>query len=64
MVPYRETMQHVLDYKSECRIHPRISAIFGLHRVDDAFNYYATVPNGKVLIDMKDHDRLTLHDDP
>ncbi|XP_071632412.1 quinone oxidoreductase-like protein 2 isoform X2 [Temnothorax longispinosus] len=55
-----ETMQHVLDYKSECAIRPRISAIFGLHRVNDAFNYHATVPSGKVLIDMKDRDRLTL----
>ncbi|XP_036148352.1 quinone oxidoreductase-like protein 2 homolog [Monomorium pharaonis] len=60
---YRETMEHVLDYKSDCAIRPRISAIFGLHRVSDAFNYYATVPSGKVLIDMKDHDRLTLYDE-
>ncbi|XP_011175544.2 quinone oxidoreductase-like protein 2 homolog [Solenopsis invicta] len=60
---YRETMQHVLDYKSECAIRPRISAIFGLHHVNDAFNYYATVPSGKVLIDMKDRDRITLCDD-
>ncbi|XP_011688310.1 PREDICTED: uncharacterized protein LOC105450256 [Wasmannia auropunctata] len=60
---YRETMQHVLDYKSECAIRPRVSAIFGLHRVNDAFNYYATVPSGKVLIDMKDRDRLTLCDE-
>lgn len=59
---YRETMQQVLDYKSECTIRPRVSAIFGLHHVNDAFNYYATVPSGKVLIDMKDRDRLTLYD--
>lgn len=60
----RGTMQHVLDYKSKCTIRPQISAIFGLHRVNDAFNYYATVPSGKVLIDMKDRDRLTLSDEP
>ncbi|XP_011645095.1 quinone oxidoreductase-like protein 2 homolog [Pogonomyrmex barbatus] len=61
---YRETMQHVLDYKSECVIRPRISAIFGLHRINDAFDYYATVPSGKVLIDMKNRDRFTLYDKP
>jgi len=56
-------MQHVLDYKSEYVIRPRVSAIFGLHHVNDAFNYYGTVPSGKVLIDMKDRDRLTLCDE-
>lgn len=56
-------MQHVLDYKSECAIRPRISAIFGLRRVNDAFQHYATVPSGKVLIDTKNDDRLTLYDD-
>ncbi|EGI67836.1 hypothetical protein G5I_03562 [Acromyrmex echinatior] len=60
---YRETMQHVLDYKSECAIRPRISAIFGLNHINDAFNYYAKVPSGKVLIDLKDHDRLILYDE-
>ncbi|XP_018317053.1 quinone oxidoreductase-like protein 2 [Mycetomoellerius zeteki] len=60
---YRETMQHVLDYKSECAIRPRISAIFGLNHINDAFNYYAAVPSGKVLIDLKDRDRLTLCDE-
>ncbi|XP_070511413.1 quinone oxidoreductase-like protein 2 [Cardiocondyla obscurior] len=63
-VVYREIMQHVLDLKSEYAIRPRISAIFGLHRVNDAFDYYAMVPSGKVLIDMKNRDRLTLHDEP
>ncbi|KAG5335479.1 QORL2 protein, partial [Acromyrmex heyeri] len=61
-VVYRETMQHVLDYKSECAIRPRVSAIFGLNHINDAFNYYAKVPSGKVLIDLKDHDRLTIYD--
>ncbi|XP_032683088.1 quinone oxidoreductase-like protein 2 [Odontomachus brunneus] len=56
---YRETMQQLLDYHAECAIHPRASAIFGLHRVDEAFNYYTTVPGRKVLIDMKDCNRLT-----
>ncbi|KYN44872.1 Quinone oxidoreductase-like protein 2 [Trachymyrmex septentrionalis] len=60
---YRETMQHVLDYKSECAIRPRVSAIFGLNHINDAFNYYAAVPSGKVLIDLKDHNRLTLYDE-
>ncbi|EFN73841.1 Quinone oxidoreductase-like protein 2 [Camponotus floridanus] len=59
---YRETMQHLLDYHSECAIRPRISAIFGLHRINDAFDYYTTVPSGNVLIDMKDLDRLTVCD--
>lgn len=56
-------MQHLLDYHSECTIRPRISAIFGLHRVNDAFDYYTTVPSGNVLIDMKDLDRLTVCDE-
>lgn len=56
-------MRHVLDYHSECTIRPRISAIFGLHRVNDAFDYYTTVPGGNVLIDMKDRDRLIMCDD-
>lgn len=56
-------MQHLLDYHSERAINPRISAIFGLHRVNDAFDYYTTVPSGKVLIDMKDLDRLTVCDE-
>ncbi|XP_070154071.1 quinone oxidoreductase-like protein 2 [Polyergus mexicanus] len=60
---YRETMQHLLDYHSDCTIRPRISAIFGLHRVNDAFDYYTTVPSGNVLIDMKDLDRLTMCDE-
>ncbi|EZA59190.1 hypothetical protein X777_15832 [Ooceraea biroi] len=60
---YRETMQHLLDYQSECVIRPRISAIFGLHRVNDAFKYYMRVPSGQVLIDMKNCNRLTLCDE-
>lgn len=56
-------MQHLLDYYSERTIRPRISAIFGLHRVNDAFDYYTTVPSGNILIDMKDLDRLTVSDE-
>ncbi|XP_020285816.1 quinone oxidoreductase-like protein 2 homolog [Pseudomyrmex gracilis] len=59
---YRETIEHLLDYQSECAIRPRISAIFGLHRINDAFEYCTTLPSGKVLIDMKDRDRLTIFD--
>lgn len=58
----RETMQQLLDYRAECTIHPRASAIFGLHRVDEAFHYYMAVPDRKVLIDVKNCDRLTLCD--
>lgn len=58
----RETIQQLLEYQSECAIRSRISAIFGLHRINDAFEYYTTVPSGKVLIDVKDCDRLTLCD--
>lgn len=61
--PDRETMEQLLDYRSECAIRPRISAIFGLHRVNDAFDYHMTMPTAKVLIDMKDRDRLFLRDE-
>lgn len=55
-------MQQLLDYQSDCIIHPRVSAIFGLDRINEAFNYCNMTPCGKVLIDMKDRNRLTFCD--
>ncbi|XP_019699765.1 quinone oxidoreductase-like protein 2 [Harpegnathos saltator] len=59
---YRETMQQLLDYRAARTIHPRASAIFGLHRVDEAFDHYMVESGRKVLVDVKNCDRLTLCD--
>ncbi|XP_043677563.1 quinone oxidoreductase-like protein 2 homolog [Vespula pensylvanica] len=54
---YRETMQNLLNYRIEGTIYPRVSAIFGLNNINKAFEYGAKLTRGKILIDLKNHDK-------
>ncbi|KAF7387931.1 hypothetical protein HZH66_010698 [Vespula vulgaris] len=54
---YRETMQNLLNYRIDGTIYPRVSAIFGLNNINKAFEYGAKLTRGKILIDLKNHDK-------
>ncbi|XP_014600841.1 PREDICTED: quinone oxidoreductase-like protein 2 homolog [Polistes canadensis] len=59
---YRETMENLLDYRLEGTICPRISAIFGLNNINEAFEYGANYSRNKILIDIKNPDVCCIFD--
>lgn len=50
-------MQNLLNYRIDGTIYPRVSAIFGLNNINKAFEYGAKLTRGKILIDLKNHDK-------